>query len=141
MKLYRDMRMTEDGLPELGASSSTLGVRIRGCTVPLDFRRPDVLVNANGLIETGVGGMSVTPPKLVDNVSDMSVDRIDRGTTVMWMIDTSVLAKYELVYRPDPRAAFHGFIEPIEFVAPLTYNENIQKTQGEWEVCYELQSK
>ncbi|WP_157372658.1 hypothetical protein [Photobacterium marinum] len=141
MKLYRDMRVNEKGLPELGYTSSTLGVRICGCTVDESYRRPDILVNEHGFVEPLTGGLSITPPEITKNISDMSADRINRGKTLLWMIDVSVLSKYGLKFRQDPDKVYHGFIEPIEIIVPFDYNKNIQSTQCEWEVCHELQSE
>jgi hypothetical protein len=76
--LFRVMRPADDGMPRLGRSSSTLGVRAEGRD-----RRPDIFVE-DGYVQPRAGCMSVTPddrrgiydPFLQSALDDLEPDEV-----------------------------------------------------------------
>lgn len=119
----------EDGLPTLGRSASSLGVRAEGRD-----RRPDISVR-DGFVAPGTGGMSVTrndwrgifPPFLRNALDPDEPDRV-------WGLDTGGLGE-SLTFRVDPRnPETHGFIEPARRVRLQEYEDALQETRVKWTV-------
>jgi len=123
VRLYRSMRVAEDGLPELGRSARTLGVR----------PRIDVLVDANGLVRGGIGGMSVAP----DSPMRLPAHRrphefAGTGKDPIWELDTGSLGEC-LRYREDPlMPGEHGFLEPGSPMSLERYESALHSTRRAW---------
>ena len=133
-EIYRAMR-EDKGKPAIGASATTLGVR-----VPTDIA-PD----AAGHIHPGTGGMSVSPsladlpphriPRrlrhLVPDASgkdELRVWSVGNGPFVAGAVATG------LKLRPDPRDPGHGFVEPDVVMALGDYQDALGRTQHHWSV-------
>src|SRR4051794_36892495 len=103
MKIYRSMKAAADGLPEVGASARTLGIR-PGVDVPA--KTP---TDSTG---PGDGGMSVAPD------DPMHLARIRRpaafggtGIDPVWYIEVDDLGP-GLGVRPD--SPTHAVVEPAQ---------------------------
>ena len=110
-------------MPELGPSARTLGAR-PGIDVP-------ALVT-NEMVQPGQGGLSVSP----DNPTNLPRYRRPAafqgsGKDPVWMIEDADLG-IDLMYRPDPRNASHGFIEPAQAMTLGEYQRALQQTQQLW---------
>jgi hypothetical protein len=121
--LFRAMKEDSSGLPQLGASARTLGVR----------PGIDVLANLpSDIVNLGQGGLSVSP----DDPMNLPVYRRPvafqgTGKDPVWMIDEAHLGN-DLVYRVDPRTAGHGFIEPAQSMTLDEYQQALEQTQRLW---------
>jgi hypothetical protein len=118
-ELFRGMKENANGLPEVAESSRCLGVR-PGIDVPADPVRP------------GQGGMSVSPD------DPMSLPYFRRppelgGTSrdPVWRIAQADLG-CDLLYRPDPARAGHGFVEPSRTMTLGEYQRALAQTQSGW---------
>ena len=122
-QLYRSMKEGSDGLPAVGPTSRTLGVR------------PGIDVSAikdADPVPPGQGGMSVNP----DDPLNLPVIRRPPtfggvGKDPVWMIDTADLPA-ELYFRPDPASPKHGFLEPCRAMTLGEYTRMLMSTRGSW---------
>jgi hypothetical protein len=125
MRLYRSMREDPDGLPTVGPSGRTLGVR------PGSQLIPDVVaVHPTDMVLTGLGGMSVTP-----NVPQ-NLPRHRRppslggtGREPVWYIDDKDLGP-QLSFRQDRPT--HGLIEPDGPVELQHFQAALASTRPYW---------
>lgn len=122
-RLYRGMKADPNGLPAIGPSARTLGVR-PGIDVPA--------VRPSDSVSPGQDGLSVTPD------DPMQLPLIRRpaafggtGRDPVWMIDEADLGT-DLVYRSDPNRAAHGFIEPSRMMTLDEYQRALAATQPRW---------
>lgn len=121
--LYRSMKESFDGLPELGASSRLLGARP-------EFDSP---VDANGYVEPTTGGMSVSP----DGPLNLPPHRRPRefggyGRDSVFKVDESTLGG-ELRFRPDPdNPDTHGFVEPARRMTFEDYQMALGSSRMLW---------
>jgi hypothetical protein len=122
-QLFRAMKEDDQGLPQIGPSARTLGVR-PGADVPAKLPREMVM--------PGQGGLSVSP----DNPFNLPtyrrpVEFQGTGQDPVWIIaDTDLGA--DLYYRPDPSNVGHGFIEPLRPMTLDNYERAITQTQTQW---------
>lgn len=126
MKLYRAMKAAADGLPEVGSSARSLGVR------GLD-QAPDHDVQASGAadpVRPGEGGMSAVPD------DPMSLARHRRpaalsgtGKDPVWVIDETELGS-DLAYRRDKPT--HGLVEPAGEMTLAEYQQALLLTRPRW---------
>lgn len=122
--LYRGMKDDGEGQPACGASARKLGVRLEG----------DIAITEDGSVEPGTGGMSVA----LDDPNNLPAHRRPAkfggwGRDPAWLIDESDLPD-TLVMRPDPEdPSRHGFVEPIERMRLLDYQEVLASSRGSWE--------
>jgi hypothetical protein len=121
--LFRAMKETGIGLPEVGSSARALGVR-PGLDVPS--------IKSDDLVLPSQGGMSVSPdepgnlpyfrrPPLFQGV----------GRDPVWCIEESELGP-DLVYRPDPSQIGHGFVEPAHSMTLDAFQRALALTQSHW---------
>lgn len=125
--VFRVMTPAPDGLPVVGRSARTLGVRI-----PVDIA-PD----AQGLVHPGTGGMSVAPDlwSLPNHRRPRAMGRGSSGPSVdrVFATDQSTFAAADLHVRPDPEApALHLFVEPRSCVSIAGYEANLESTRAQW---------
>lgn len=130
MKLYRSMRVAADGLPEVGPTARTLGVR-HGDQKP----KGDVMAVApTDPVPPRTGGMSVAPDDPVNLVRHRRPAVFGgTGPDPVWVIDTADLS-HELEFRQDKPD--HGYIEPAMNTA-LTlaeYESALESTRGRWQL-------
>jgi hypothetical protein len=123
VKVFRAMRKDSCGLPMLGDGGNMLGVR------PF----VDILADAEGSVQGGGGGLSVTPddptrlprhvrPARLGGVGKLPVFEIPvaaLGTTLRYRADSG---------HPDR----HGFIEPAESMTLPQYQSALAATQSDW---------
>ena len=121
--LFRPMRGTPEGKPELGASSNSLGIR----------PGVDITPDEHGNVGPGQHGLSVTP----DDISKLPEARLPRefggkGKFPVWALKEGDLAP-DLKYTPDEgKPDEHGFITPSYNMAMEDYLRAIDKTQDDW---------
>lgn len=121
--LFRAMRASGGGIPEVGANARGLGVR-PGTDVPA--RHP------GDMVQRGQGGLSVSP----DDPMNLPYFRRPpefqgTGKDPVWVCDDSKLGP-DLVYRPDPVHAGHGFIEPARSMTLAEFQQAVARTQAAW---------
>src|SRR5687767_4379168 len=102
-RLFRSMRSAAGGGPKIEPAARGLGVR-PGIDV--------VATAADELVRPGEGGISIAP----DDPKHLPVHRRPpslhgTGSDPVWWIEEGDLGP-DLVYRPDPARAGHGFVEP-----------------------------
>jgi hypothetical protein len=120
MRLYRSMKTAADGLPAVGPSARTLGIR-PGVDCPAADTRP------------GDGGMSVAPD------DPMNLARIRRpgvfggtGSDPVWYIESDDLGP-DLIVRQD--SPTHSLIEPAREVTASELQRLIAATRGRWKLA------
>ncbi|MGH7139418.1 MAG: hypothetical protein ACREHD_27045 [Pirellulales bacterium] len=122
--LFRAMREDQNGLPEIGPSARSLGVRPGA----------DVLaVLPQELIQPRLGGLSVSP----HHPTNLPYFRCPRqwggtGKDPVWAIDSSLLGA-DMIYRPDPNSRTHGFIEPSKPMTLDDFQKALAATQSFWQ--------
>jgi hypothetical protein len=117
------MKEGPGGLPEVGLSSRTLGVRPG---------RDVQAINPADTVSPGAGGMSVSP----DDPFHLPYIRRPpefggTGRDPVWELADSDLGP-DLMYRPDPGKLGHGFVEPVRVVALADYQAALAATQARW---------
>jgi hypothetical protein len=123
-ELFRGMKEGANGLPEIGESSRTLGVR-PGFDLPA--------FDPSHVVQPGQGGMSVSPD------DPLSLPYFRRPPALggvskdpVWRIREADLGP-DLHYRPDPARTGHGFVEPIRSMTLGEYQQALAQTQGLWQ--------
>jgi hypothetical protein len=121
--LYRSMKISENGLPVVGATARTLGIRA-------DI---DILV-ISGKVKPNAGGMSVSPPPPYNLPTHRRPAAFGgTGKDPVWEINMMCLSAFQLQYMPDPHQPNkHGFIEPITEMPFEQYQQAITATLHEW---------
>jgi RHS repeat-associated protein len=125
--LYRGMKPGDGGLPQLGPSAKTLGVRIKTRNIP-----GDIPVDEAGMVKPGTGGMSVNtsptgmpeyrrPPAFGGTAKDLD----------MFCIQNCDLGA-PLGHRPDPTLPGHGFLEPAYPMSLADYQAALAATLSRW---------
>ena len=126
VRVCRGMLEDSDGLPKLGSSARTLGIRP-------DSLFGDIIVTEGGLVFPGTGGMSVSPwPP--ENLPEHRRPEEFGGTDndPVWEMDTDQLPE-ELHYQPDPEMPdVHGFIAPVRWMSLSEYQRALHGTRGLW---------
>jgi hypothetical protein len=124
-ELFRGMKEDAGGMPELGESSRSLGVR------------PGIDVAAAKSVDSvfpGQGGMSVSP----DDPQHLPYYRRPAtlggtGKDPVWRIADVDLGQ-DLQYRPDPARGGHGFVEPARSMTLAEYQRALAQTQRFWQM-------
>jgi hypothetical protein len=118
--LYRGMRGTEDGSPDLGPSASELGAR-PGVDIPVD---------ENGLVRPGTGGMSVNeePTGMPEFRRPPTFGGSGKGLN-MYCISSCDLGEG---LRYVPESGGHGFLEPASEMPFEQHQQYLTGTQGLW---------
>ncbi len=126
MKLYRAMKVAADGLPEVGPTARTLGVR------PADEApHNDVQATApTDVVIPGAGGMSVAP----NDPANLPANRRPAalggsGKDPVWEIDDAELG-VELSHRQDSQ--MHGLVEVAREMTLAEYEQALAATRGKW---------
>lgn len=125
------MRSTPEGRPEVGADSTTLGVRASVATgVPTGIS--DVEVDADGRVCPAAGGMSVT----LDDPLFLPDHRLPRemggtGRHPVWSIVAGEFPD-TLCVRIDASNERHGLVEPMLPMSVVEYRSELASTQGKW---------
>lgn len=131
--VYRIMKKDEDGLPTIGSSSSTLGVR-PGIDIDLD---------AHNNVQVNGKGMSVAP-----DWRDINPNRIPKRLrhTVLGAAGSNNTFCFRRGEGPFQRGFFadglnlepdspkHGNVVPAQVVPLATYEANIVATRPDWQV-------
>lgn len=123
-RLYRAMKQGSQGMPELGESARTLGIR-PGIDV-LATRPTDP-------VPCGQGGLSVSP----DDPMGLPVHRRPvafqgTGRDPVWSIEEKSLGS-DLAFRSDPGNARHGFIEPARTMTLNEFQHALRQTESLWQ--------
>ena|SRR5919112_607494 len=118
------MRADPNGLPDLGRTSSYLGVRA-------DY---DIFPDDEGLVYPNTEGMSVTP----DDWRRMRQDRIPAelggtGKHPLFALDTDNLGPLLRVRRDPTNPVRHAFVEPAHPMTFLSYLQAIHATAAFWQ--------
>jgi hypothetical protein len=121
--LFRAMRETGSGLPEIGPSARALGVR-PGLDVPA--------IKSDDLVLPVQGGMSVSPDQPGNLPYYRRPPRFQGvGRDPVWSIDESELGP-DLIYRTDPTQTGHGFVEPARPMTLDLFQNALALTQNLW---------
>jgi hypothetical protein len=117
------MRKGRDEKPEVGRSARTLGVR----------PGVDILVEPDGTVTGGTGGMSVAPDAPANLPSHRRPpEHGGTGKDPVWEIDTAELEE-ALDYRADPlQPGAHGFIEPSRRMTLEDHEHALAATREMW---------
>jgi hypothetical protein len=118
-KLHRGMKETAEGLPEVGDTARTLGVR-PGTDIPV----------AGGTVKPGTGGMSVapdTPRNLPEHRRPPELG--GTGKDPVWQINESDIGP-NLRFRQD--SPTHGVIEPAAEMGMDAFRKALSDLQGLW---------
>ena len=128
---YRAMTPDEDGLPTVGRTARSLGVR-----------SSDVTVGPDGSIAPGTGGMSVAPGSPWNLPHYRRPRSLGRGSTghdedrVFEVAEDRVEA-VSLVVRPDDRRPeLHAFVEPAARMQLGDYERALAATRPAWKVVW-----
>jgi hypothetical protein len=123
------MKVAADGLPEVGPTARTLGVR-RGDQTP----NQDVQAVAPGdPVAAGAGGMSVAPTPTALARNRRPIEYGGSGKDPVWVMDSSELPPV-LEFRQD--SPTHGLVEPAANVL-LTlaeYEAALESTRDRWQL-------
>ncbi len=121
--LFRSMRSGPSGLPEVGATARTLGVR-PGIDIP---------VGPGDSVRRGTGGMSVSPDRAEHLPRHRRPpERGGTGKDPVWNLRSDQLGR-SLTYRPDPaNPEAHGFIEPAVQMTLDAYRQALEATRVAW---------
>jgi len=121
--LYRSMKISANGLPVVGATARTLGIR----------EGIDILV-ISAQVKPNTGGMSVSPPPPYNLPTHRRPAEFGgTGKDPIWEINLNCLNAFKLQYRPDPlKPNKHVFIEPITDMLFEEYQLAIAATLQEW---------
>jgi hypothetical protein len=133
-RIYRVMK-EDQGKPMVGASATTLGVR-----VPTDIA-PD----AAGDVHSATGGMSVSPSlralpaRLIPRRLRHMVPRAaGNDRLLVWSMGDGPFVQEpiapRLQLRPDPHNSRHGLVEPDASMSLDDYRAALAATQNEWSV-------
>jgi hypothetical protein len=141
-KIYRGMK-DDDGFPALGATGTTLGVRLPDSSRP--EVQPDIVPDSTGRVSPGTGGMSVAP-----RAADLPPHTIPRrlksryseaaGSDKLriWSFGSGAFAdgvlSDRLALRVDPENDKHGFVEPAKEMAIEEYLDGLAITRTSWTV-------
>ena len=123
-KLYRTMQKGEDGLPVIGPTARTLGVRTEG-------KKLHIFPDSNGNVHPGIYGMSVAPDT-PHNLPKHRKPRALGGTSPdpLWSISENQLGP-DLRYHQD--VPDHGTVQPSGRDTPLSdYEDALGATQEQW---------
>jgi len=128
---YRAMTPNADGLPTVGRTARSLGVR-----------SSDVTVGRGGWVEPGTGGMSVAPGSPWNLPHHRRPRSLGRGSTghdedrVFEISEGRVVAE-SLVVRPDGRRPeLHAFVEPATRMQLGEYETALAATRPAWKVVW-----
>ena|SRR5215213_2102878 len=127
MKLFRAMREAADGLPEVGPTARTLGVR------PHPHGNADVAATfPTDLVHPGGGGASVAPNDPI-NLPPLRRPRSLGGTgkDPVWWIESDDLGP-DLAFRQ--QSSIHGLIEPARTMALAELDRALADTRKRWVV-------
>ena len=121
------MKEDSDGLPTIGSSGRSLGVRLG------DTATPDVLaIEPNDMIFPNQGGMSVAP----DNSRHLLRHRRPQslggsGLDPVWCLESDELGS-DLQFRQDNPT--HGVIEPLRAMTLSEYQNALSATRPAWKL-------
>lgn len=124
------MTPAADGLPLVGPSARTLGVRVP----------QDVMPNAVGDVVPGSGGMSVAPDSMWNLPHHRRPRGLGRGSTghvqdYVFAVEPASLQEQVLVVRPDPAAPrIHALVEPMRPVPLQMFEYALAATRLHWRV-------
>ncbi len=122
-RLFRGIKESARGGPEVGESARTLGVR-PGIDVPSTAR--------GGLVQPGEGGMSVSPGTPMDLPSHRRPPAFGGvGRDPVWVLSVESLGP-DLGYRPGPAEPRHGFVEPARPMTLGEYQDALTQTRDLW---------
>jgi hypothetical protein len=96
-------------------------------------REIDILLDDDGVVVGGAGGMSVAPDSPMHLPAHRRPPEFGgTGKDPVWELEVAELGS-ELVYREDPlMPGIHGFIEPARRVPFEGYQDALSRTRGAW---------
>jgi hypothetical protein len=127
MQLFRSMKEDVDGLPVVGATGRTLGVR------PGNAPTPDVLaISAHDLVMPGQGGISVAPHDPMHLLKHRRPSSLGgTGLDPVWYIETDDLPP-DLQFRQD--SVTHGVIEPVCAMTLQKFEDALAASRSNWKL-------
>jgi hypothetical protein len=126
MKLYRAMTAAADGLPQVGRSARSLGIRTSN-----ESSNPDVTATDPAeIIQPGTGGMSEAPNDPANLPPLRRPPALGgKGKDPVWEIDTADLGP-DLQSRQD--TATHVLIEPARPMTLAEFEAALAATRAKW---------
>jgi len=122
-RLYRAMKESSNGQPQIGGSARTLGVRL-GIDIP-------ATVGTN-FVQPIQGGVSVSPNDPLNLPQYRRPPEFGgNGSDPVWFLEDSHLG-LQLCYRADPTNTRHGFIEPAYLMTADEYCDAVTATRPLW---------
>mgnify|MGYP003395512790 CR=1 FL=1 len=127
MKLFRSMIEDSDGLPAMGSSGRSLGVRLG------DTSTPDVLaVEPNDMILPNQGGMSVAPGNPLHLLSHRRPQSLGgSGLDPVWSFEREVLWSGPPIRQGGRR---HGVVAPLRAMTLSEYQSGLSATRRTWKL-------
>lgn len=127
MNLFRSMKEDSDGLPTIGSSGRSLGVRLG------DTSTPDVLaVEFDDVILPNQGGMSVAPDNPLHLLRHRRPQNLGgSGVDPVWSLESDELGS-DLQFRQDRLT--HGLIEPSRAMTLSEYQNALSATRPTWKL-------
>jgi hypothetical protein len=126
MKLYRAMRADSDGMPAVGPTARTLGVRGLEAAPFEDVPA----LQPTDVVPPRVGGMSVTPndPIYLPPLR-LPMSMGGKGKDPIWQIDTADIGP-DLLFRQD--STTHGLLEPVRPMTRGGLQSALEATRPKW---------
>ena len=122
-RLFRAMKESTAGKPQLGSSARTLGVRL-GIDVPA--------TDGADVVQVGTGGMSVSPDDPLNLPTYRRPPEFSgTGADPVWFLEDADLGPV-LLFRPDPVNPGHGFVESASPITADEYRQALEATQPLW---------
>ncbi len=144
MKIYRGMRFQKsDGLPKVGPKASNLGVRPNYTEQeidPEDRIKPgdrvvlDIDVDANGMVQPGMGGMSTNFPPM-DNIPPHRRPPKHGGDDPdyeIYELDTKDLPEGLTIRKVPHNPERQAYVEPAREMSINEYQHLLEDTRALW---------
>ena len=139
-RIYRGMK-EKGGLPMLGSSGTSLGVRLPDAAHP--EIKPDLVPDSNGEVHPGSGGMSVSPsiatlpPHTIPRrLQPYYRDAAGKDTLRVWRLGDGSFVDGPLsdglALRVDPTKVTHGYVEPAQSIRVNEYVAAVHRTREQW---------
>ena len=121
--VYRSMKPSAAGGPEVDASRTTLGVKLRD--------GPDILMDEDRLVYPRTGGLSVAPEPNLLPTARRPKQLGGTSRFPVWVLDLDRLPE-ALTFRATYDA--HGLIEPAQVMRVEAFQAELHRLQPHWKL-------
>lgn len=131
--VYRIMKKDENGLPVVGPSSSTLGVRL-GIDIDLDAQN-NVLVNGKGM-SVAPGWRDVNPNCIPKRLRPLLPGAGGSNNTFCFRRGEGPFQRGPFAngVNLEPDSPKHGNVVPAQAVPLATYEADLEATRSDWQI-------